>query len=122
MSAVHDDDLARHLVALETSLLDADVRKSARVVELLADDFLEFGSSGATYTRDDLVALLSAEAPSKLRADGFRLTRLGPDAALLAYRIRRDGDPPVDTLRSSVWRREAGGWRMVFHQGTRIPA
>lgn len=34
-----------------------------RLAELLADDFVEFGSSGRVYTKDDLVAVLQAEAP-----------------------------------------------------------
>jgi hypothetical protein len=28
----------------------------------------------------------------------------------------------LDALRSSLWRREAGCWRMMFHQGTPLPA
>jgi hypothetical protein len=44
--------------------------------------------------------------------------RLGPDAALLTYRIHLHRDPPVHTLRSSLWQRSNGAWRMVFHQAT----
>jgi hypothetical protein len=117
-----DDTLAAHLRALEESLLQPDVRKSAQLVALLADDFLEFGSSGTVYSRADLVALLQAESPSVHTTSDFRVVRLGHDAALLTYRIHRHGEPPVHTLRSSVWRRERGGWRMLFHQGTRTAA
>ena len=114
-----DEALAAQLRALEESLLQPDVRKSAQLVALLADDFVEFGSSGTVYSRADLVALLQAESPSVQTTSDFRVVRLGPDAALLTYRIHRHGEPPVHTLRSSVWRRERGRWRMVFHQGTR---
>ena len=40
--------LSAHLRELEESLLLPDVRKSKRLVELIADDFVEFGSSGRT--------------------------------------------------------------------------
>lgn len=113
-----DAALARHLQALEESLLQPDVRKSQTLVELLADEFVEFGSSGRTYSKTDLVVTLQAESPSKQTTSEFKVTRLGPDAALLTYRIRLHREPPVHTLRSSVWRRDGGNWRMVFHQGT----
>lgn len=48
---MRDDEPERHLVGLETSLLDADVFKSDRVVGSLADDFVEFRSSGARGRR-----------------------------------------------------------------------
>jgi hypothetical protein len=30
-------------------------------------------------------------------------------------------DPRAASLRSSLWRRDEEGWRMVFHQGTPVP-
>jgi hypothetical protein len=53
--------LKSELKGLEESLLDPDIRKSTQLVELLADEFIEFGSSGRVYTRDDLIAVLQAE-------------------------------------------------------------
>jgi len=113
-----DSALARHLQELEESLLQPDVRKSQTLVELLDDEFVEFGSSGRTYNKADLVATLQAESPTKQTTSEFKATRLGPDVALLTYRIRLHQEPPVHTLRSSVWRRSGGEWRMVFHQAT----
>jgi glyoxylase I family protein len=110
--------LAAELKELEEQLLLPDVRKSPRLVELLADEFIEFGSSGRVYTKDDLVAVLQAETRVVQTTSDFWVTTLAPDVALLTYRIRRLSQPPVDTLRSSIWRRSAGKWRMVFHQGT----
>jgi len=110
--------LTRHLRELEESLLLPDVRKSGRLLELLDDDFVEFGSSGTLYTKPDLAALLQAESRVVQTTSDFRLTSLGPDAALLTYRIHRHSDPPVHTLRSSIWRMMDGSWRMLFHQAT----
>ena len=116
----HDGDttLAMHLRALEESLLQPDVRKSNRLVELLADDFVEFGSSGRIYTKRDLVEVLQAETPVVQATSEFKAVMLGPDAALLTYVVRLEATPPRYTLRSSVWKRDGDAWRMVFHQGT----
>lgn len=116
----HDstEQLAQLLRQLEESLLQPDVRKSRTLVDLLADEFIEFGSSGRVYTKADLVAALQAEAPSEQTTSDLHVVRLGPDAALLTYRIDHHREPPVHTLRSSVWQRTGGQWRMVFHQAT----
>lgn len=111
-------ELASHLRDLEESLLQPDVRKSALLLDLLADDFVEFASDGRTYTKADLAAVLQAEAPMLQTTSGFRVRMLAPNSALLTYRIRRHGNPDRHTLRSSVWRQEGGKWRMVFHQAT----
>jgi hypothetical protein len=113
-----DELLGRHLRELEESLLLPDVRKSERLLELLDDDFVEFGSSGTVYTKPDLAALLQAESRVVQTTSDFRATSLGPDVALLTYRIHRHSDPPVHTLRSSIWRMTDDGWRMLFHQST----
>jgi len=84
----------------------------------LADEFIEFGSSGRVYTKADLVAVLQAETPSVQTASHFQVRPLAPHAALLTYVIRRDGAPLVYTLRSSVWQHREGRWIMVFHQAT----
>jgi len=110
--------LARHLRSLEESLLQPDVRKSSELVALLADEFIEFGSSGRIYTKADLVAVLQAETPSVQSTRNLQVWLLAPQAALLTYVIHRDGSPPVHTLRSSVWQLRGERWLMVFHQAT----
>ena len=42
---------------------------------------------------------------------------LGQDTVLLTYRLAGTRT----TLRSSVWIRESGQWRLRFHQGTPVP-
>jgi hypothetical protein len=114
----YDDAVERHLRELEESLLRSDVRKSARLLELLDDAFIEHGSSGRVYTKRDLVDTLMAETPVVQTTSDFAVELLAPDVALVTYRIHRHSSPPVHTLRSSVWRRREGRWTMVFHQGT----
>ena len=112
------ESLAQHLRELEESLLQPDVRKSEELVTLLADEFVEFGSSGRVFTKQDLVELLQAETASVQTTSRFKVQLLAPKVALLTYVIRREATPPVWTLRSSVWQLREGGWRMVFHQAT----
>jgi hypothetical protein len=116
-----EDALVAELKGLEEELLLPAVRKSTRLTELLADEFIEFGSSGRIYTRSDLVELLQAESPVAQTTSDFKVISLAPDVALLTYKLRRHSDPEVKTLRSSVWQRTRGRWQMVFHQGTVAP-
>ena len=117
-----DVQLDRHLQELEELLLVPGIRKSKQLTELLADDFVEFGSSGRVYGKADLVAVLQTESPVTQTTSEFKVSLLAPEVALLTYRIHRHAEPPVNTLRSSVWRQSDGQWQMVFHQATIAPA
>jgi hypothetical protein len=115
--------LGAHLLALETALQSVEVRGSAaRLGELLAPDFREFGRSGAAYSYSDILALLPAEASQEeMSISGFAITLLSETIALATYRGIRTiaGGSRLFTNRSSIWRQDPDGrWRMVFHQGT----
>lgn len=109
---------------LEEELFKQSVRASADAVsELLADDFIEFGRSGGVHDKEEVVRSLAAERPdptASRTADNYRLLALADDVVLLTYRsLRTDDDgSQAHTLRSSIWKRLDGSWRMVFHQGT----
>lgn len=106
------------LKELELSLLQAGVRTSTRVAELLAEDFVEFGSSGKIYNKDQSIASLQAETGGEFTITQFCAKMLAPDLALLTYHAHRHSKPPVHTLRSSIWQKRAGHWKIIFHQGT----
>jgi hypothetical protein len=103
---------------LELSLLQAGVRTSVRVAELLAEDFVEFGSSGKIYNKAQCIASLQAETGGEFTITQFCVKLLAPDLALLTYHALRHSEPPVHTLRSSIWQKRAGHWQFIFHQGT----
>ena len=95
------------LHARELEMLHPDTRGDAkRMRELLRDDFIEFGSSGRVYEKRMLVDMLSKEEHAAV-------------TALVTY--RSVGQSGQEARRSSIWVKEAGQWRMAFHQGTRIP-
>jgi hypothetical protein len=115
------DATATELERLELSLMDPEVRKDRnRVSALLDEDFLEYGASGSVWTREATLDLLSRETYTPPTVEDFSCSRLGADAILCTYRAVRRGaeDESVTTLRSSIWTKQSGTWKMRFHQGT----
>jgi hypothetical protein len=110
------------LQELELSLLQPSVRKSERVAELLAEDFVEFGSSGRVFSKAQIIASLQAESPSQVTVSQFTVQLLAAKVALVTYHAHRHSEPPVHTLRSSIWEQKKGLWQIIFHQGTLVAA
>jgi len=111
-------DLLATLQQLEQELHAASVRKSGRVAELLSDSFVEIGCSGKTYSKAQIISALAAEATTTIAATDFSVRSIAPDVALLTYRACRHSVQNVCSLRSSIWQKQAGQWRILFHQGT----
>ena len=110
---------------LEEKLLKPEVRHSAdQVGVLLADDFVEFGSSGGVFNKQQVIEALEQEGPPdptiRLSLVDFIARRLASDVILVTYRtIQEDGpERRQSKLRSSIWKLIEGRWQMVFHQGT----
>ena len=119
MSAMESlDDLLETLQQLEMALHDPKVRHSERTAQLLAEDFVEFGSSGQIYSKATILPLLSIQAPRTISASRFSVRRIAPDAALLTYLACHPASANAFSLRSSVWQFQDGQWRILFHQGT----
>jgi hypothetical protein len=117
-------DLAEHLLALELELLTNATRKDpARLSELLTHDFREFGSSGRVFSKKEITLALQQELPVSLSIANFEMRLLADGVALVTYQsVKEQGDgPPATALRSSIWIRTASDWKMIFHQGTKIP-
>lgn len=117
-----DLSLEQHLRQLEEQLLKHGVRKSAAdVAALLANDFVEFGSSGQAFDKKHLIEELQTESPIHRSLMDFKAVLLAHGVALATYRTVSHGTPgkgPVYSLRSSIWKLKDGHWQMVFHQGT----
>ncbi|MCL4526693.1 MAG: DUF4440 domain-containing protein [Gammaproteobacteria bacterium] len=106
------------LETLERQLLAPQVRKSRLVSELLAEEFVEFGSSGRQFNKAQIVAALQVETSVEVTASEFKVQLLSSQVALITYRAHRHSAPSTHTLRSSIWQQREGQWQMVFHQGT----
>jgi hypothetical protein len=117
-------DIKEILLALEHELLSSQVRAShARLDELLAPEFVEFGSSGRIYDKQSMIhALTQAASMEDYQVDDFTVVTASEDTALVTYscQIRSAGGDLVrSSNRSSLWKLLDGRWQMVFHQGTR---
>ena len=114
--------LSEHLFECEKKLLDPALRRMPeRLASLIADDFVEFGSSGRTFDKSQVLYHLSRQLPTELAIDDFRVVELAAGVALVTYRARADSGKDKDeqySLRSSVWVQRDGEWKMIFHQGT----
>ncbi len=123
--------LLHTLTQLEQALHRPQVRSDARRLDtLLHDTFLEFGRSGARYTKAHMLAHLGraaqadAETPL-IHSQDFDLRLLAPEVALLTYRsahVNVTGGLARHSLRSSVWLFDRSIWQMAFHQGTACDA
>ena len=123
MNDAGEVNLLLQLSQLEKQLLNSATERSADfVTSLLSPDFQEFGTSGLVYVRADIVDALADEPATTTSAEDFDVRVISADAALLTYKSTKtvDGGASVRALRSSLWVRRDGEWRMLFHQGTRI--
>ncbi|OGS00873.1 MAG: hypothetical protein A3G41_00670 [Elusimicrobia bacterium RIFCSPLOWO2_12_FULL_59_9] len=111
--------IKRQLRPLEKRLLDPEFRKSAaEVADLLADDFVEFASSGRVYAKAQILDALRTASPSRFSLRDFKAVLLATGVAMTTFRLIRHDRPPAHSLRSSIWRLADGRWQMAFHQGT----
>ncbi|SEK52176.1 ADP-ribose pyrophosphatase YjhB, NUDIX family [Xaviernesmea oryzae] len=114
------------LRTLEEALHQPALRAAPKAVsKLLAADFIEIGSSGTVYGRDEIITALAEEAARgtyrAAQASDYRLIDLGAGLAQLVYRTT-GSDPaqerPQCRWRSSIWAWIDGRWQMRFHQAT----
>ncbi len=117
-----DSSLAEQLMRFEEKLLSPEVRTSfEELSSLLADDFIEFGSSGRVYDKQHIIEALQYEPGVRFSLAGFQARLLAPGVALTTYRITRTTtleNEPKHSLHSSIWKFEDGRWQITFHQGT----
>ena len=87
------------------------------------EGFWEVGASGRRYSRSYVVDVLEDrhQVASHLALEDawealdFACRELGSDTYLLTYTLLQG---QRKTRRASIWRRSAGDWKIVFHQGT----
>jgi len=120
---MRDEEIGEELRELEERLLQPDFRRSRPAVSaLLADDFVEYGSSGRIFDKQQILDLLGSEPEQHIAIAQFEARPLSADIVLVTYRSIRPDRPPepgATFLRSSLWVRREGRWQIVFHHGTR---
>jgi ribonuclease HI len=104
------------VVRLERELLEPGIRADAsRLAAILHTDFEEIGRSGRLWGREAIVQALAEEKPAGVDFELLGSDRLSPESILLTIRTTDDRGT---ALRSSLWLRVNGRWRLRFHQGT----
>lgn len=115
------DQTITDLQRLETLLLNpASNSKPETLWPLFANEFVEIGSSGRRYNRQQTLASLTSASTSRGELSEFVVAMLADDIALVTYRAVRYLDPLQHSLRSSIWQRRGLRWQIIFHQGTPI--
>ena len=113
--------LADQLLAFELALARHDGTAIPGGFPSLIDaDFEEFGASGRRWDRAGALALLAVPPAADVTIEAFVAVPLGDDVVHVTFRTiaRAAGVPARHALRSSVWVRRDGRWRLRFHQGT----
>lgn len=117
-------ELRLEIIEKELSLLSPEVRRSKeKLTSLLSQEFLEIGASGRTFRLDEVLSELPEESNYSAHAQDFEFRALSEDLVQLIYRSSssRGGDGERRfAKRTSLWRRENGAWKMVYHQGTPV--
>lgn len=116
-----DEAQAAEFQRLEEDLLRPEVRADRkRFSAMIAEDFVEFGSSGMVFTKVDVMSDLESLPDVALPLSDFSARELADGVALVTYRsvTRHPDGREMHALRSSVWVCIDDTWRMVFHQGT----
>lgn len=113
---LQDESMKDYFKDLEERL--AEGRKPhEKLAALLADEFIEFGSSGRIYNKESTIDALKASGNIKVKLMDFDMKLLSPEAVLVTYKALKDTG---NSLRSSVWVFREDGWKILFHQGTNI--
>lgn len=102
----------------ELLLLDDGLRKSKQKLnELIDDEFIEIGISGKIYNKQDVLNSLPYENARKFDVNDFNFLNLNKNIILTTYKTDENLNA---ALRSSIWRKSDNGWKLIFHQGTKI--
>jgi hypothetical protein len=107
----------------EESLLQPEIRRSAyRVATLIAEEFVEFGSSGKIYAKQQVIAVLRRMEHVPMGMQDFHAVEIASDTVLVTYRAARtDGDG--SSLRSSLWKQiKALSYNMRKHSHEKCPS
>ena len=107
------------VIQLEKSLLEPAIRSDINTLQqLLHNEFVEFGSSGKIYNKQDTIDLLPNEQPRLLEIESISINtkKLSDSCILLTYKLL--SHDKLHSIRSSIWINNLDQWQLIFHQGT----
>jgi hypothetical protein len=90
--------------------------------KMTVDDFWEVGASGRRYSRTQVLEELekrhAVPQTDIWETMDFQCGKLAGDVYLLTDTLLQNRQRR--TRRSTIWRRTAEGWKIVYHQGTMV--
>src|ERR1700685_2278174 len=92
----------------------------ADLESMTAAEFREVGASGRRYDREYVLDILEKRLENPVEdvweTSDFDCLELARDTYLIPYTLLQQKQRV--TRRSSIWRRTAQGWQILYHQGT----
>ncbi|TFE00827.1 DUF4440 domain-containing protein [Jeotgalibacillus sp. R-1-5s-1] len=111
------DELKQVILFHEQELLNNEIRTSHEDLDrLIHKDFLEFGKSGGTWRKEDLMGEEGA-GHIDVTIEGFDIRVLTSDTVQAIYQSKNN-QTNEKANRCSIWKKEKDQWQMIFHQGT----
>ena len=112
------------LVCLEENMWREVTRfDPAFMQKALAVDFFEYGRSGKTHTREQILAAPRAAIHAVIPLPNLTARLIDENTAQVTDDSAATYDGVVEYAhRSSIWSRTARAWEMRFHQGTPFAA
>jgi len=107
--------------SLEMSFFDNSIRLSGdKLNELIADDFTEYGRSGKTFNKQEIISMLLNNDAPRVKLENFQIKNLSVDVTIVNYLsyIENENGKIEKTLRTSIWKLYGENWKIFFHQGT----
>lgn len=119
---LNDSDAAT-VLALEPIFHRSPPGSGREVFEAMTvPDYVEVGASGAVYSRELCVEVVTGRYASGEEPDDSawqvvdgRVREVGDGLALVTYELHQGRRV---SRRSTLWRRGAAGWQALYHQGT----
>lgn len=107
---------------LEEKLLQPEIRQSVNDLKcIIDDDFMELGSSGCIYNKQQMIDVLPALPSVKITIMDFEAKLLAEGVVQTIYRAAKQCNETAEySLRSSIWLLKNEKWCIVFHQGTPV--
>ena len=115
LSSKDFDELSR----LEVELWQGETRFiRAYMEEVFANDLFEFGRSGRTYQREELLSAQGTEIDARIPLVNLNIRLLSETVAQVTYNSYVTYNGVVEKgRRSSIWSRLGKKWVLRFHQG-----
>jgi hypothetical protein len=117
-ASVKADELEK-IYALEISLLEPQVRKNVKELDILiAENFYEIGASGKIYDKKNILLHLPLEQNNDPvgKIIDFEIYQISENLIRAHYNLE---EKTRRTMRTSIWKRQHNNYQMIFHQGTK---